>query len=96
VFLIVDFSSVNDLKLTYVHLQFQFFSGVIPRTPVIKERGWKVRGWKGGEGMGREGKGRDEAPKTNPVYGPAYFTSIITTAITLKSPILAKRSILEN
>jgi hypothetical protein len=65
VFQIVDFSSINDLKFTYVHLQFQkFFPGVIPRTPMIKGRGGKEgrgrerRGRKGGEGRkGRDGMG---------------------------------------
>jgi hypothetical protein len=52
VFQIVDFSSVNDLKFTYVHLQFQkIFRGLYPRTPMIKGRGGK-----GGEGKGKEGK----------------------------------------
>jgi hypothetical protein len=52
VFQIVDFSSINDLKFTYVHLQFQkkIFQGLYPRTPMIKGRG------KGGEGKGREGR----------------------------------------
>jgi hypothetical protein len=65
VFQIVDFSSGNDLKFTYVHLQFQNFSGVIPPDPIIKGRGGK-----GGEGGEGERRGWDEPPKTNPVYGP--------------------------
>jgi hypothetical protein len=49
-FQIVDFSSINDLKFTYVRLQFQnFFPGVIPPDPHDK-----------GEGRGREGRGRRE------------------------------------
>jgi hypothetical protein len=53
VFQIVDFSSINDLKFTYVHLQFQnFFPGVIPPDPHDKGEG---REGKGGEG--REGRG---------------------------------------
>jgi hypothetical protein len=54
VFQIVDFSSINYLKFTYVHLQFQnFFPGVIayPRTPMKKGRGGKA-----GEGKGKERK----------------------------------------
>jgi hypothetical protein len=63
VFQIVDFSSGNDLKFTYVHLQFQkFFRGLYPRTPIIKGRGGERRGKEGGDGM--------NPPKTNPVYGP--------------------------
>jgi hypothetical protein len=55
VFQIVDFSSVNDLKFTYVRLQFKkFFRGLYPWTPTIKGR----RG-KGGEEKGKEGKGRE-------------------------------------
>jgi hypothetical protein len=53
---IVDFSSVNDLKFTCVHLQFQiFFRGLYPRTPVIKGTGGDGRE---GEGRGRESRGR--------------------------------------
>jgi hypothetical protein len=78
VFQIVDFSSINDLKFTYVHLQFQiFFRGYNPRTPMIKGRegkggeGKERRGRKGGEGRGaNEGMGWGEPPKTNPGYGP--------------------------
>jgi hypothetical protein len=56
-FQIVDFSSINDLKFTYVRLQFQkFFPGVIPPDPHDKGEG---RGRKGGEGKeGKEGEGR--------------------------------------
>jgi hypothetical protein len=73
VFQIVDFCSVNDLKFTYAHLQFQnYLPGVIPRTPVIKGMGGKGRGRRGEEGRdGREGRGWDESSKTNSVYGPA-------------------------
>jgi hypothetical protein len=61
VFQIVDFSSVNDLKFTYVHLQLQnFFPGVIPPDPHDKAEGRgrerrakETRGRKGREG--REG-----------------------------------------
>jgi hypothetical protein len=38
VFQIVDFGSGNDLKFTYVHLQFKKFPGVIPPDPIIKGR----------------------------------------------------------
>jgi hypothetical protein len=76
VFQIVDFSSINDLKFTYVHLQFQnFFPGVIPRTPMIKGRGGRGGEGKGGEERegrgGKGGMGWGEPPKTNPGYGPA-------------------------
>jgi hypothetical protein len=57
VFQVVDFNSVNDLKFTYVHLQFQFFSGVIPPDPVIKGRGGEGRGGEGREERGRDGIG---------------------------------------
>jgi hypothetical protein len=68
VFQIADFSSVNDLKFIYVHLQFQnLFPGYNPWTPVIK--GWEW-GKRGDGRKGREGMGWDEPPKTNPVHGP--------------------------
>jgi hypothetical protein len=56
-FQIVDFSSGNNLKFTYVHLQFQIFlRELYSRTPIKRgERG-----------------GRDEPPKANPVYGPDW------------------------
>jgi hypothetical protein len=55
VFQIVDFSSVNDLKFTYAHLQFQKnFPGVIPPDP--RDKGRK-KGGEGKGGEGREGKG---------------------------------------
>jgi hypothetical protein len=60
VFQIVDFSSVNDLKFTYVHLQFQnFFPGVIPPDPHDEGEGRarEMRGRKGRGGEGREGRG---------------------------------------
>jgi hypothetical protein len=47
----------NALKLTYMHLQFQNFSGVIPRTPLKRGRGGMGRGL---GGRGGEGKGRRE------------------------------------
>jgi hypothetical protein len=75
VFQIVDFSSINDLKFTYVHLQFQtFFPGVIPPDPHDKGEG---RGRKGGEE--REGWDGVNPPKTNPGYGPVY-RQIITAS----------------
>jgi hypothetical protein len=65
VFQIVDFSSVNDLKFTYVHLQFQKFSrGLYPRAPMHDEgegrerRGGQGKGGK--EGTEREGRGARE------------------------------------
>jgi hypothetical protein len=63
VFQIVDFSSINDLKFTYMHLQFQnFFPGVIPQNPMIKGRGGK--GGEGREGRGgKEGMGWGEPPE---------------------------------
>jgi hypothetical protein len=80
VFQIVDFSSISDLKFTYVHLQFQkFFRGYNPRTPMIKgKEGKGGEGRKGGkerrEGRrgGEQWKGWDgvNPPKTNPGYGP--------------------------
>jgi hypothetical protein len=80
VFQIVDFSSVNDQKFSYVHLQFQKnFPGVIPRTPIIKGRGGEGKGGqgKGGEGRGGEGRegsdGGEPPPKINPGYGPGQI-----------------------
>jgi hypothetical protein len=58
VFQIVDFSSGNDVKFTYVHLQFQnFFPGFIPPDPHNKGEGRgrerrERRGGMGVEGMG--------------------------------------------
>jgi hypothetical protein len=54
-FQIVDFSSINDLKFTYVRLQFQkFFSGgYTPGPPRLR----------GGEGKGKEGKEGGEGRK---------------------------------
>jgi hypothetical protein len=71
VFQIVDFSSISDLKFTYVHLQFQkiLFVGITPgphdkgegrekRGGEGKDRGKERRGRKGGEGSkGRDGMG---------------------------------------
>jgi hypothetical protein len=72
VFQIVDFSSISDLKFTYVHLQFQkIFPRYNPRTPMIKGR--EGKGGEGKEGRGGEQrKGWDgvNLPKTNPGYGP--------------------------
>jgi hypothetical protein len=65
VFQIVDFSSISDLKFTYVHLQFQkiLFAG-ITLEPHDKgegrgrKGGKERRGRKGGEGSkGRDGMG---------------------------------------
>jgi hypothetical protein len=86
VFQIVDFSYVNDLKFTYVHLQFQIFTGVYtlnPRESVTKGKigeggdgrgGERRRGeGRGGEGKGREGRGWDglNPPKNKScLYGP--------------------------
>jgi hypothetical protein len=82
VFQIVDFSSISDLKFTYVHLQFKknSFRGYNPRTPMIKGREGKRgegkerrQGKEGKEGRGGElRKGWDgvNPPKTNPGYGP--------------------------
>jgi hypothetical protein len=68
-FQIVDFSSINDLKFTYVRLQFQkFFPRLYPWTPHYKGEG-RRRERRGGEGS----KGWDEVnppPNTNPGYGP--------------------------
>jgi hypothetical protein len=80
VFQIVDFSSVNDLKFTYVHLQFQkFFPGVIPPDPHDKgegreRRGGKGKGGRGGEGEGREGgMGWGEPPENKSWLRPCYI-----------------------
>jgi hypothetical protein len=91
VFQIVDFSSVNDLKVIYVHLKFQKFSGVIPRTPVIKGRGGERR-----EGERRGGDGMNP-PKTNPVYGPAIslYSSCLELYITRRRAGLAISNIIE-
>jgi hypothetical protein len=61
-FQIVDFSSVNDLKFTYVHLQFQkFFRGYTPDSHFkVEGRGEEGKGGdgrEGGEGRGGEGRG---------------------------------------
>jgi hypothetical protein len=65
VFQIVDFSSIRDLKFTYVHLQFQkFFPRVQPPDPHDKGEGREKRGGEGKEarkgGEGREGRGAKE------------------------------------
>jgi hypothetical protein len=60
VFQIVDFSYGNDLKFTYVHLQFQKnFPGIYPRTPMIKGRERKGGRRKGEEGRGGRKEGWD-------------------------------------
>jgi hypothetical protein len=65
VFQIVDFSSISDLKFTYVHLQFQkiLFAGITP-DPHDKGEGREKRGGEGKEarkgGEGREGRGAKE------------------------------------
>jgi hypothetical protein len=50
----------NALTLAYVHLSVQKFSGVIPRTPVLKGREGRQKGsrvgLKGLEGRERKGK----------------------------------------
>jgi hypothetical protein len=85
VFQIVDLSSINDLKFTYVYLQFKknFSEGLYPG-PHDKGKGRERRGGegKGGQGRGREGRGGkgrggkggmgwgEPRPKTNPDYGP--------------------------
>jgi hypothetical protein len=58
VFQIVDFSSINDLKFTYVHLEFQkiFSRGYTPG-PHDKGEGRERRGGEGKGGEGREGRG---------------------------------------
>jgi hypothetical protein len=71
VFQIVDFWSVNDLKFTYAHLQFQNFSrGYTPGPPL--KRGGEGRGGKGREGKGREGKGEGE-PSWKKILSTALF-----------------------
>jgi hypothetical protein len=63
VFQIVDFSSISDLKFTYVHhiSNFNnFFRGYNPRTPMIKGR--EGKGGRGRKG-GKERKGRKEGRK---------------------------------
>jgi hypothetical protein len=46
VFQIVDFSSINDIKFTYVASPISkfFFQALYPRTPMIKGRGRERRG----------------------------------------------------
>jgi hypothetical protein len=83
VFQIVDFSSISDLKFTYVHLQCQkILSAGITPDPHDKGEEREKRGgrekrqgkeWKEGRG-GEQRKGWDGVnpppPKTNPGYGP--------------------------
>jgi hypothetical protein len=61
-FQIVDFSSINDLKFTYVHLQFhkKIFPGVIPPDPHDKGEGRGRERMKGREGRKRRGGERRE------------------------------------
>jgi hypothetical protein len=55
----VNFGLQNALNLTYAHLQFKNFPGVIPRTPVKREReGRREKEGKGGKGKEIEGEGR--------------------------------------
>jgi hypothetical protein len=81
VFQIVDFSSISDLKFTYVHLQFQkILSAGITPDPMIKGReGKRGEGKERRQGKeGKEGRGGEQRkgwdgvnpPKTNPGYGP--------------------------
>jgi hypothetical protein len=64
------YSSVNDLKLTYVHLQFKNFSGGYTPDPVIK----------GGRGKGgREGPGWDEPPKQ--ILSAALTESVLISSM---------------
>jgi hypothetical protein len=80
VFQLEDFSSVNDLKFTYVHLQFQFFSGGYTPDPHDNGEGRERRRGEGREKEKRGGEGRGwdglNPPKTNPVYGPVGYRSI--------------------
>jgi hypothetical protein len=100
VFQIVDFSCVNDLKFTYVRLQFQkIFPGVIPLDPHDKgeereRRGGEGKGGqgKGGEGRGGEGRegwdGVNPPPKTNPGYGPGCIISaLLYLLLTAQEPV---------
>jgi hypothetical protein len=60
VFQTVEFSYINDLKFTYVHLQFKnFFSRVIPPDPHDKgdERERRGRRKEGERRKGRDGMG---------------------------------------
>jgi hypothetical protein len=77
-----NFHVENELKLTYLHLQFQNFPGFIPPDPHYKEEG---KGWDGRKGDGKvgnerggrkrregeemEGRGYDLAPKINSRIG---------------------------
>jgi hypothetical protein len=78
VFQIVDFSSINDLKFTYVHLQFQkFFPEVIPPDPHDKGEGRERRG-----GEGKRGEGRREGIKGGMGWGEPPRKQILATALT--------------
>jgi hypothetical protein len=81
VFQIVDFSSISDLKFTYVHLQFKkILSAGITPDPHDKGEGREKRGGKerrqgkerkeGRGGEQRKGWDGVNPPKTNPGYGP--------------------------
>jgi hypothetical protein len=69
VFQIVDFTSINDLKFTYVHLQLQkIFPQVIPS---IKGRGKEGRAR---ETMGRKGgEGRQGWDGVNPLENKSWL-----------------------
>ena len=55
----INFSVEYELKLTYMHLKISnFFRGLYPRTPTIREKG---KGWEGREGEGRGEGGRDRS-----------------------------------
>jgi hypothetical protein len=82
VFQIVDFSSINDLKFTYVHLQFKkIFPGVIPPDPHDKGegRGGKEKeGKKGREGRGgKGGMGWGEPPENKSWLRPWFYASFM-------------------
>jgi hypothetical protein len=83
VFQIVDFSSISDLKFTYVHLQFQkFFSAGITPDPHDKWEGRERRegkerrqGKEGKEGRGGEQrKGWGEPPRKHILATALYET----------------------
>jgi hypothetical protein len=80
VFQIVDFSSINDLKFTYVHLQLQkLFPGVIPPDPHDKGegkegRGRERRGRKGGEGR-KEGWDGVNPPENKSWLRPSLYAN---------------------
>jgi hypothetical protein len=67
VFQIVDFSSIKDLKFTYMHLQFQKMFRAYTPDPHDKgegenegeRKGKDSNGKESKEGEGREGEGRE-------------------------------------